>query len=126
MKQQVYAIGNGPCRVEMTVTLTGNGLVVQIYGGDGPHVGALALSQPRPSRTGNNKTSCSTSVLTLLGHKEDEVAKPAAEKIAKAINQPVVVVAGLHVDHAGTNTITELVDNCQQVVQMFINEYEAN
>jgi len=124
MKQQSYTAGSGYCQVEMTVTLTGDGLVVQLFGGDSPHVGALALSLPRPSRAGGGRISCSTSVITLTGHKDDEVAKPTAEEIAKACNQPVAVVAGLHVDNPGIETIAALVDNCRQVVQMFINDLE--
>lgn len=125
MVQRVYAAGSGSCRIEMTVALTGNGLVVQIYGGNGPHVGAVALSTPRPSLSGDGRISCSTSVMTLVGHKDDEVAKPAAEAIAKALNQPVAAVAGVHVDNADVATIAILVENCRQVVDMFINDMEV-
>jgi hypothetical protein len=120
MTQLIFSAGSGLHRVELTATMTGAGIVAQLYGGHKPHVGAVAFSQPRPSLTGSGRLSCNTSVLPLLGHKDDEVAKPAAEELAKAFNQPVVVIAGLHVENADQMDIANLVKNCQAVVQMLI------
>ena len=123
MKQLVYTAGDGVCKVEMTVSLTGAGVVAQLYGGERPHVGAVALSQPRPSRSGSG-ISCNTSVLPLLGHKDDEIAKPVAEELAKAFDQPVVVITGLHVDNADAKTIAALTENCRQVARLCVEQME--
>jgi len=100
--------GRGKYRVEACYLETGRGIVMCLVGGDRPHVGALALAIPRPSLKDPSKLSSSTSVLTLMGHKEDEIVKPVAEKLAKELNQPVVVVAGLHIDEASEEDIKRL------------------
>jgi gallate decarboxylase subunit D len=76
----------------------GDELVVSIYGGQRAHIGAAGLSVPRPSLRCPERTSASTSVLTLPGHKEDWVVKEVGEYLASALNKVVVVVAGIHYD----------------------------
>lgn len=71
---------------------------VVISGGDRPHLGAVALAQSRPSLRDPATVSASTSVLALLGHKEDILAHRAAERLASALNRNVVVCCGIHVD----------------------------
>lgn len=81
----------------------GPDILVAIWGGEKPHIGAVALAQPRPSLRDPSVTSATASVLCRLGHKEDELAKQAAEKLAAALNTSVVVTAGIHwdnLDHA--------------------------
>ena len=122
VKQLVYTVGDNPCQVVLTVSLTEDGIVAQLYGGHRPHVGAVALSLPRPSLAQKETLSCNTSVLPLLGHKDDEIAKPIAEQIAKAFNQPTVVVAGLHVDNATTAIIETLLANSHAAAGLLIKE----
>lgn len=93
-------------------------MVAQLYGGDKPHVGAVAISLFRPSLSDATKVSCNTSVIPMLGHKDDEVAKPMAEEIAKRFGKPVVVIASIHVDDASPETIRKILENCRGVVQM--------
>ena len=69
-----------------------------VTGGDRPHLGAVALSTPRPSLADSRKISASTSVLTLVGHKEDDVAKKIAHQYAAKLNRQVVVACGVHLD----------------------------
>lgn len=120
LKQAVYTAGTGNLQVQLLVALTGEGLVVQLYGGDKPHIGAVAISLPRRSLSDNTKISCNTTVIPMLGHKDDEVAKPIAERIVVACGQPVVVIAGLHVDNAGPAEIKKIVENAYYAVEMFI------
>ncbi len=42
--------------------------------------------------------SASTSVLTVLGHKENILARTAAQCLAAGLNRTVVVCCGIHVD----------------------------
>ncbi|OPX85952.1 MAG: hypothetical protein A4E52_01568 [Pelotomaculum sp. PtaB.Bin013] len=118
VEQVIYTAGVGKCRVEMRVSITMDGLVAQLYGGDKPHIGAVAISLPRPSLSDATRVSCNTSVIPMLGHKDDEVAKPIAEQIAIYFGKPVVVIAGIHVDNAEPKEIEKIVENCYGVVQM--------
>lgn len=81
-------------------TSTADGLTVQIYGGL-PHLGAVAMAYPRPSLRDPAKTSATSSVLTRLGHLDDLLARRASELLARTLNVPVAVVAGVHVGAAG-------------------------
>jgi hypothetical protein len=97
--------------------LIGDDLVICLWGGTGPHVGAVALAQPRPSIADHLATSSTCSVLTLLGHKEDVVAKLVAERVSADSNRNVVVAAGIHWDNIGEEAIDEVVQNCERLAE---------
>jgi hypothetical protein len=52
----------------------GPDLLVAIWGGEAPHIGAVAAAQPRPSLRNPAVTSASASVICYPGHKEDDLA----------------------------------------------------
>ncbi|MGQ9512023.1 prenylated flavin chaperone LpdD [Thermodesulfitimonas sp.] len=108
--------GTGRYRIEVLATLTAEGLIVQILGGEKPHVGAVALALPRPSLGEPGKLRASTTVVPLYGHRDDEIARPAAEKLAVTCAQPVVVVAGVHIEAATREEIDLLVANVSEAV----------
>ena len=107
-------------RIELLAWLTGDGIVVFLRGGERPHVGAVVMAVPRPSLSDEGQESCNSWVLPVLGHKDDEVAKPAAETIAIATGKVTVVVAGIHIHAAKTEEISQIITNCKQLVQKFI------
>jgi len=109
--------GTGRYRIEVLTTLTAEGLVVQILGGEKPHVGAIAIALPRPSLSSPGELRTSTTVVPLYGHRDDEIARPAAEKLAVACAQPVVVVAGVHIEAATREEIELLVANVSEAVE---------
>jgi len=101
-KMQQYRIesGSGKHQVTLMVMVTGGGVMLILVGGDTPHLGAVVLSIPRPSLADHEQSSCTTSVLPLVGHKDDEAARPLAEMVAKATLLPVSVSAGIHIEKA--------------------------
>lgn len=118
----VYATyGEGRLRVEATALRLGDDLLVAICGGTSPHLGAVALALPRPSLKDPSVTRATSSVLTLLGHKDDTVAREAAERLAAARNRPAVVTAGLHVDGASEDDLAALVANARACVERLID-----
>ncbi len=108
--------GAGKHRVEISLTPVGGDIVAVISGGDRPHVGAVAVAIPRPSLKDGSKTSSTSSVVTLLAHKDDEVARMAAEALASRLNRVVVASAGLHVNKASGADIRKLVQNAKTAV----------
>ncbi|MHB1005287.1 MAG: prenylated flavin chaperone LpdD [Chloroflexota bacterium] len=114
------ADGEGRLRVEATAVRVGDDLVVAIAGGTAPHLGAVALALPRPSLKDKTTTSATSSVLTLLGHKDDVVAREAAERLAAALGCPVVVTAGLHVDDATAEDLAALVNGARGCVEALL------
>jgi hypothetical protein len=94
--------------VEAEAVWVGADLLVYIWGGEEPHIGAVAAAQPRPSLGNPDATSATASVLSYLGHKEDVLVKRAAESLASALRTNVVVTAGIHwdnLDEPGLNTV---------------------
>ncbi len=87
---------------------------ISIYGGDIPHIGAIALGIPRPSLENNNKISSSVSVLTITGHKEDIIVQKVAKVLSSTLNSTVVISCGIHIDNITFNDIgnlNSLIDN---------------
>lgn len=104
--------GAGKHKVYLFATVTGDGIMSSLVGGEKPHLGAVVLSLPRKSLADPAVTSCTSTVLPLLGHKDDEAARPVAEMLAKEMSVPVCVSAGVHVDGAGPGDIQILKENC--------------
>jgi hypothetical protein len=108
--------GKDKYKVKLVAIESGEDLTVIISGGEKPHIGAMAVSIPRPSLKDLNKMSASTSVFTLTGHKEDELSKQIAENITKVTKKVTVTIVGLHIDKATSQDIGYLIQNTQKVV----------
>lgn len=103
-------------RVELTMTCTalGEDLSVTLSGGDRAHIGAVAVSQPYPSHADASATSASTSVIALPGHKEEELARTLAARLASQLKVVVCVACGIHMDalqKAELNGILDMADD---------------
>lgn len=126
IKKKRVSIGKGRYRIDLTAIITMDGLIISIVGGEKPHVGAIAVGIPRPSLRDPSKLSATTSVFIMVGHKDDEVAKPVAERLARELNQTVVVVAGMHIEEAEKEDIRKLTYNSMQAVKVFLRKMKKN
>ena len=122
-QQFFHQEGKRPYRVTISAVSIGDDLVVMVWGGEKPHVGAVAVSIPRPSLKNSAVTSATTSVYALVGHKEDDLAKAMAQKIAATLNKNVVLTAGIHVDSLSDDGIKILETNCRIVLESLIDYY---
>ncbi len=104
------------------VRLIGEDVLVAIWGGEKPHIGAVAVAQPRPSLKDPEVTSATASVICLMGHKEDELAKASAEILAAALKTPVVVTAGIHWDNLDPEGIRRIIQNSEILVEMILEK----
>lgn len=96
----------------------GNDWNISIYGGNLPHIGAIALGIPRPSLEDKNKISSSVSVLTITGHKEDIIVQKIAKVLSSTLNSTVVVTCGIHIDDITFDDI----QNLNLVIDNLVNE----
>lgn len=112
--------GDFPLAVHMLATNTKSGIIVQLLGGERPHIGATVITHPRPSLITGGGISCNSIIIPELGHKEDQLAKPLAEKIATVLNTTVVLIAGIHVDNLGREEIQKVIQICWQLVDDFL------
>ena len=112
----------GSYDLSASIRLIGQDLLVAIWGGEKPHIGAVAVAQPRPSLKDPDVTSASASVICLVGHKEDELAKAAAEILAATFNTHVVVTAGIHWDNLDPQGIQQIIQNSEVLVDRIVEK----
>ncbi|MDP6343785.1 MAG: hypothetical protein QF491_09655 [Alphaproteobacteria bacterium] len=110
--------------VEAEAVYLGDDLLVYIWGGERPHIGAVAAATPRPSLADPEQRSATASVLSYLGHKEDRVAQYAAETIAAALDTQAVVTAGIHWDDLGPEAIDIILSRCREIVDRLLAELQ--
>ena len=106
--------------LEAFVKEIGQDVLVAIWGGERHHIGAVAVAQPRPSLKNHRVRSATASVFCYLGHKDDLVAKEAAERISSALNTNVTVTAGVHWENIDEVGMKNIMENSRQLVQMII------
>lgn len=116
MKATSFSSGEGPLRVQGHLTLCGEDICLNIGGGTLPHIGAVAVAEPRPSLRGDGSSSASCSVLCMLGHKDDVLARETALRIATVTGYRTVVTVGMHIDCITLKQIEALTNNFWQVV----------
>jgi hypothetical protein len=121
-EQLTMVAGETPYQVQVSAFLIGDDLAVMVCGGNKPHVGAIAVSIPRPSLDDPQMISSTTSVFALVGHKEDELAKKMAGKLASALNRKVVLTAGIHVDNLTASGVREIENNCSKVLEQLLRQ----
>jgi hypothetical protein len=98
MKGWTVVISKGKFKLYAHAQKMGRDLLVSIWGGTRPHIGAVGMATPRPSLRIPRKWSATSSNFTFIGHKEDAIVKKISEKLATELRKNVVVVAGIHWD----------------------------
>ena len=117
------SIGEGCFRVELTVVETfGRGACAMLVGGDSPHVGGVAVALPR-AKTNRAGITCDISQICLPGHKDVHAASKVADILAKGINEPVSVTAGIHMDGADEEDIAQLLDNAKSCAETWLRQH---
>ena len=91
-------VSKGAFTLHASVQPLGADLLVCIWGGPRPHLGAVGMATPRRSLKDPSRWSATSSNFTFVGHKEDEVVKKVSERLAARLKAHVVVTAGIHWD----------------------------
>jgi hypothetical protein len=120
---QDLAIEKGRIKINIKAITIGEDLCVIISGGDSPHIGCVTLSVPRPSLSDENIISSTTSVLNLVGHKDDEAARYVSHKLSSNLNKNVVVTCGIHVDNITSEEIKITIDLLKEITETLIQRY---
>jgi gallate decarboxylase subunit D len=121
MKRFSVSVKEGRFLLQALIVPVGDDLLVSMWGGTHPHIGAVALSLPRPSLKDKKKTSATSSVLTVLGHKEDQTVKSVSETLTAALKKNTVVSAGIHWDHLKPVEINLIVRLTEKLTQKIID-----
>ena len=112
----------GSFDIEAGIRWIGDDLLVAIWGGEKPHIGAVAVAQSRPSLKDPEITSATASVICFVGHKEDELAKAVSEVLAAALDTRVVVTAGIHWDNLPPEAIQQIIKNSEVLIEMILEK----
>lgn len=115
--------GEDRWRVQGAMLICGRDIHITFAGGEVPHIGAAALAVPRNSLADPGKISSSASVLCVIGHKDDQLARDTALDLAAAFETTVSVTVGLHIDHADTRDIKLLLTNFREVVSKMKEQF---
>lgn len=109
------AAGKGFRQIRARAIRLGEDLMVSVVGGDTPHLGSVAVAIPRPSLRDASRISATVSVFNLVGHKDDEIARPMAIELSRQLNRVVAVAAGVHLSKAKEDDIDKLLENAKLV-----------
>ena len=112
----------GSFDIEAGVLRIGEDLLVAIWGGDKPHIGAVAAALPRASLKDPAQISSTASVISFPAHKEHELARRSSEKISAALNTHVVVTAGIHWDELSNEGISAVMKNSELLVDLILQK----
>jgi hypothetical protein len=104
----VLTLRRGRIALTLTAVALGRDLAVTLAGGDQAHIGAVAVSQARPSHLPGGGTSASTSVITVPGHKEDDLARAIGARLAAALDAVVCVACGIHMDSLAPGELMDI------------------
>ncbi|AKB79997.1 hypothetical protein MSHOH_3514 [Methanosarcina horonobensis HB-1 = JCM 15518] len=109
-------------RTEITLEVKklGEDYLLTLTGGK-EHVGAVAVGV-FDEKSGR----ASSSVLTLPGHREEQLALDSARRVSRATGKTSVVVAGIHVDNISLEEIKEIVSTAEEMVGSFIASCEKS
>ena len=114
----IFKTDDGKYDLEAVVKLIGNDILIAIYGGEKPHIGAVAIAQPRPSLRDPHITKSTASVFCFLSHKEDEIARKVSEIISALFKTNVVVTAGMHWDNLNDDGIEKVKKNSIALIEL--------
>jgi len=86
----------------------GDDVLAVIQGGDRPHIGCTVLSVPRKSLRGDGHISCTSSVINVTGHKDEQICRFVSDSIASAWEVTTVCSGGFHIDNITEEVINEV------------------
>lgn len=110
MSDLLFERGEERTRVAVRVEKFGKDLLVSITN-EGAHLGAVAVGE-----YSHSDGKATVSVITRYGHKDDEIARAQALRLAQKTRRPVCVIVGIHIDRATKAEIADIVKNAERAV----------
>ncbi|MGY0219591.1 prenylated flavin chaperone LpdD [Endozoicomonadaceae bacterium StTr2] len=98
----------------------GNDLNVSVYGGKVPHIGGVVMGFMSPALHEADRLTYTEQVVSLQGHKDVELARPVAKKLAKALECTVVAACGVHYPNILMEDIPEIEQRVMDMVAELI------
>ena len=108
------------CAIVALANQCGGDLALVVYGGSLHHIGAVALAQPEDDPV----RQATVSVLSAFGHRDDEIARRMAKRLAGELHCTVSVSAGIHIDDASAAEISKIVRACDELADIIADAYK--
>lgn len=107
--------------LSLRVAYVGDDCVLILQGGERPHIGCTVLAVPRDSLKEDGSRSSTASVINVTGHKDEELCRYAAERVAAALNTVTVCSGGFHMDHISQDQIREVRRAVEELVKKLVD-----
>jgi hypothetical protein len=103
-------------RIEITLEAKkiGDDYLLTLMGGR-EHVGAVGIGY-----FDEKNQRASSSVITMPGHREEQLALQGARRVSKATRRTTVIVVGIHQDKISLEEIKNLVSAAEEMIEDFI------
>ena len=109
------SVGDGIFKVIAEVKIIGDDLIISVWGGTKPHIGSISVSVPRPGLQDKTIMSATSSIINLIGHKDEVIARKFSEQLAAKFNKNAIATAGIHIDDITENQINILMQNMAEL-----------
>lgn len=109
-------------KLMMSIERMGKDLNVSLYGGDKAHIGAVALAVPHAGLRDRENIDASVSLLTVCGHKEDELVRNISYTLATALNCTVSVSCGIHLEDATKREIMDVLKSAELMLEQALKD----
>ncbi len=116
----------GKYRLHGYVQEIGRDLLVSIWGGTKPHIGAVGVATPRPGLKDPEKWSATSSNFTFMGHKEDVLVKKISEILASRLKRNIVVTAGIHWDDLRSKEIRIIEKMALKTAEQILDRFDQS
>ena len=100
----------------------GQDLLIPLWGGTRPYIGAVGIAVPRNRLKDPNKWNATFSNFTFLGHKENTLGKKISERLATQLRRNVVVTAGHHWDSITPQEIKIVVNLTKKLSERILDK----
>lgn len=108
--------------ITLEASFVGDDLVLLLYGGEKPHIGTVVLAQPRPSLCDKSQMSATSSILNIVGHKDEYVCRKMAEAVAAKLQTNVVCTGGIHMDDIEAGQIQAIMHAVDKLTKKLIEK----
>lgn len=110
----------GSVEIVLEAKKLGEDYLLTLTGGK-EHAGAVAVGL-----FDEKSRRASSSVITLPGHREEQLALDSARRVSRTTGKTSVFVAGIHVDNISQEKIREIVSAAEEMVGSFIASCEKS
>jgi len=112
--------GTGQYAVSTSLQTIGADLLIAVWGGIRPHIGALAVATPHPDSVPEHQRSSIVLQFSFPGHRDEVIARRVAERVASALQRTALVSAGFHVPDIAPEGIETVLANTDILIENII------